>query len=109
MTLDRDSIAAHRAELEAAHSRKGVCFALLKSEANALRDYSTDNDMDVDSVHYDVDRTDEEGWESEWRAYVEDAGLKGKAAAVRVIRFLRARADTGAGAKAYNGTGQRVS
>ena len=108
MGLDRDSLAAHRAEFEATHSRKGVEFKLLAGEVAALLTHFDSLDMDVDSVHYDVDASDEEGWKAEWEAYIEDAGLKGKSPAVRVIRFLRARTDAGAGSVAYNGRAKGV-
>ena len=95
MGLDRDQLAAHRAELEATHSRKGVDFKLLAAEVAALLAHFDSNDMDVDSVPYDVDASDEEGWTAEWEAYIEDAGLKGKSPAVRITRFLKARAESG--------------
>ena len=91
-----------------APSQGGEFFTTYSAEAAALLGYFTDHDMDVDSVHYDVDRTDEDGWEAEWAAYIEDAGLTGKAPKVRVVRFLRARADSGAADKAYNGRAKGV-
>ena len=108
MTLGSDARAAVRAELTATHSRKGVDFALLRSEQEKLFAYFDSMDMDVDSIAFDVDDADEEGWEAVWHAYVEDAGLKGKAPRVRVVRFLRARAESGAGAAAYNGRAKGV-
>ena len=95
MTLGRDALAAVRAELDATHSRKGVDFALLRGEADKLAAYFDSMDMDVSSIAFDVDVTDEEGWESMWHAYVEDAGLKGRAPRVRVVRFLKERAESG--------------
>ena len=108
MTLGRDALAAVRAELDATHGRKGVDFTLLRSEADKLAAYFDSMDMDVSSIAFDVDVTDEEGWESMWHAYVEDAGLKGRAPRVRVVRFLKARAESGAGAAAYNGRAKGV-
>ena len=70
MGLDRDSLAAHRAELEASHSRKGVEFKLLAGEVAALISHFDTHDMDVDSVHYDVDASDEDGWKAEWEAFI---------------------------------------
>ena len=64
MVLDRDSVAAHRAELTATHTRKGVSFSLLANDVAKLLTFFTDNDMDVDCVHYDVDRSNEESWQS---------------------------------------------
>ena len=108
MTLGRDALAAVRAELGATHSRKGVDFALLKNEVEKLTDYFNDLDMDVDAIAFDVDATDEEGWEQMWHAYVEDAGLKGKAPRIRVVRFLKARSESGGAVAAYNGRAKGV-
>ena len=41
MGLDRDQLAAHRAELEATHSRKGVEFKLTPAEVTALLTYTS--------------------------------------------------------------------
>ena len=71
MTLDRDAVAAHRAELTATHSRKGVSFSLLANDIAKLLTFFTDNDMDVDCVHYDVDRSNEESWQAEWLEYAQ--------------------------------------
>ena len=71
MVLDRDAVAAHRAELTATHSRKGVSFSLLANDIAKLLTFFTDNDMDVDCVHYDVDRSNEESWQAEWLEYAQ--------------------------------------
>ena len=108
MGLDRDALAAVRAELAATHSRKGVEFKLLEREVDTLLAYFDSHDMDVDSIPFDVDEGDPRSWEQEWQAYVEDAGLKGKAPAIRVVRFLQAREDSGGAAVAYNGRAKSV-
>ena len=89
-------------ELTATHSRKGVEFRLLEREVDCLLAYFNSHDMDVGSIPFDVDEGDPKSWEQEWQAYVEDAGLKGKAPAIRVVRFLQAREESGGAATAYN-------
>ena len=108
MGLDRDALAAVRAELAAAHSRKGVDFCLLKNEQEKLLAYFDSMDMDVDSIPFDVDKSDEDSWGTGWLAYIEDAGLKGKAPGVRVLRFLQARSESDASTDAYNGRAKGV-
>ena len=108
MVLGRDARALVDAELTATYSRKGVDFSLLSAEAKALGDYFAGLDMDVTSVQWDVDKADVESWEDLWRAYAEDAGLKGKAQSVRVLRFLKARGESGAGKEAYKGRAKGI-
>ena len=108
MVLGRDARALVDAELTATYSRKGVDFSLLASECKALGDYFADADMDVNAIQWDVDKADTDSWEDLWRAYAEDAGLKGKAQAVRVLRFLKARGETGAGKDAYKGRAKGI-
>ena len=60
------------------------------------------------SIQWDVDKADVESWEDLWRAYAEDAGLKGKAQSVRVLRFLKARGESGAGKEAYKGRAKGI-
>ena len=65
---------------------------MLANDIAKLITFFSDNDMDVDAVHYDVDRSNEEGWQSEWLEYAEDAGLKGKSPGARADLALFASA-----------------
>ena len=59
MGLDRDALSLVRAELTATHSRRGVDFSLLDKEWQKLLAYFDSAEMDVTSIPWDVDTSDE--------------------------------------------------
>ena len=56
-----------------------------------MTDYLVAKGWAVVDVPYDVDASDEVGWENEWLAYLADAGVNGKAEAGILVNWLRAR------------------
>ena len=62
-----------------------------------VTDYLVAKGWAVVDVPYDVDASDEVGWENEWLAYLADAGVNGKAEAVILVNWLRARSAPGSG------------
>ena len=102
MPLDAAGKAAHEGVLQQTYGRHKLPRALRV----AITDYLVAKGWAVVDVPYDVDASDEAGWEAEWLAYLSDAGENGKAEAVMMINWLRARCAPGSGGSARGGVTQ---
>ena len=71
MALDAAGRAAHEGVLQATFRRHKLPAALRA----AIADFFVAKGWSVVDVPWDVDASDEAGWEAEWRAFLEDAGV----------------------------------
>ena len=89
MALDAAGRAAHEGVLQATFRRHKLPAALRAT----IVDFFVAKGWSVVDVPWDVDASDEAGWEAAWRAFLEDADVKGKSEAVaRAIGPFRGRA-----------------
>ena len=92
--LDAAEKAALAGILAESHGR----YKLAVDVQESLRDYFAAKGRGVMDLPWDVDKTADDAWAKEWRAYLRAAGVKDEADELLLVEWLRARSAPSSGA-----------